>query len=337
MVKVTPTERGLAATSYVGKALDPPPGFESRLEPQRTLKSPIHCNGIGLHNGSGVSLVLQPAEPDTGIVFHRADIDGRDALIQANWRNVVDTTMGTVLGNEHGDTVGTVEHLMAAFAGCGIDNLSVRVHGPEVPIMDGSAEPFVFLIECAGMVEQPAPRRGVRVLKEVIVGDAERHVALRPYPGVSISFAIDFDSAAIAHQETAMCLLNGSFKVEIARARTFGFVEDVKRLKEMGLARGGSLDNAVVVNGDQVLNEGGLRFEDEFVRHKVLDSIGDLYLAGAPILGHFHGQCSGHKLNHRMLEALFADDDAWCHTFLERDSWAPADDTLPAQDRAAMA
>lgn len=203
--------------------------------------------------------------------------------------------------------------------------------------MDGSAEPFVFLIECAGVTEQPVARRGVRVLKDITVGDRERHTALSPYPGISISFAIDFDSPAIARQETAMCLLNGTFKDDIARARTFGFVEDVRRLKEMGLARGGSLENAVVVNGDRVLNEGGLRYEDEFVRHKVLDSIGDLYLAGAPILGHFHGQCSGHRLNHRMLEALFADDDAWCQTLLERDSWAPADDTLAARGRAAMA
>ena len=311
--------------------------LRSPVEPQRTLGNSIPCNGIGLHSGGKVSLTLRPAGPDTGIVFRRADIDGREALIPADWRNVVDSTMCTVLGNDRGDTVGTVEHLMAALWGSGIDNLLVDIHGPEVPIMDGSAEPFVFLIECAGVVEQAAARRAIRVLKQVRVGEADRHAVLTPHPGVRVSFAIEFDSPAVARQETSLNLFNGTFKQDIARARTFGFLEDVKRLKAMGLARGGSLDNAVVVNGDEILNEGGLRYEDEFVRHKVLDCIGDLYLAGAPIVGHFHGHCSGHKLNHRMLEALFTDDTAWCYTLLEPESWLPADHTTPVQGRAVSA
>ncbi|MFQ5954598.1 MAG: UDP-3-O-acyl-N-acetylglucosamine deacetylase [Kiloniellales bacterium] len=307
------------------------------VEPQRTLNSPIHCSGIGLHSGGTVSLALRPVGPDTGILFRRTDIDGREAVIPADWSNVVDSTMCTVLGNDHGDTVGTVEHLMAALWGCGIDNLIVDTYGPEVPIMDGSAEPFVFLIECAGVMEQPAARRAIRVLKQVKVGDLKRQAVLTPHPGVRVSFAIEFDSPAVARQETALSLSNGTFKQDIARARTFGFLEEVKRLKDMGLVRGGSLDNAVVVNGDEVLNEGGLRYEDEFVRHKVLDCIGDLYLAGAPIVGHFHGHCSGHKLNHRVLEALLTDDTAWCHTLLEPESLMPADYTPLAQDRAALA
>jgi UDP-3-O-[3-hydroxymyristoyl] N-acetylglucosamine deacetylase len=174
------------------------------------------------------------------------------------------------------------------------------------------------------------------VLKQVMVGDAGRHASLNPYPGFSISFQIDFESAAIARQKVALRIRNGTFKDEVARARTFGFLEQVERMKRMGLARGGSLHNAIVVTGDKVMNDGGLRYDDEFVRHKVLDSIGDLYLAGAPIVGHFHGQCSGHELNHRALAALFADDNAWCATFLDRDTGAPADHVVTPEGLVAM-
>ena len=308
------------------------------MQPQHTLRSAIHCTGVGLHGGNKVSVTLHPAVPDTGIVFRRTDIDGREAEIAARWHNVIDTTMCTVIANEHGDTVGTVEHLMAALSGCRIDNAIIDVHGAEVPIMDGSAEPFVFLIECAGIAEQPVARRGIQVLKEISVGDDEHRVTLSPYPGFSISFQIDFDSPVIAHQEVAFSFVNGEFKDEIARARTFGFLEEVEQLKKMGLVRGGSLDNAVVVNGEEVLNDGGLRFDDEFVRHKVLDGIGDMYLAGGPIIGHFHGLRSGHRLNHRALTALFADDDAWCYTTVDRHTGAPAADAIyTAETLAALA
>jgi UDP-3-O-[3-hydroxymyristoyl] N-acetylglucosamine deacetylase len=225
---------------------------------------------------------------------------------------VANSTLCTVLANEHGATVGTIEHLMAALSGCGIDNAVIELDGPEVPIMDGSAAPFVFLIECAGIAHQAAARRAIRVLRRVEVREGGRSVSLSPGTGSSFSFEIDFPSAAVAHQEGYIRLAQGSFEADLARARTFGFLSEVESLRARGLALGGSLDNAIVVDGDSVLNPGGLRFEDEFVRHKLLDSIGDLYLAGAPIIGHFHGHRSGHALNHRLLDALFADDAAWC-------------------------
>ena len=279
---------------------------------QRTLKTSINCTGIALHSGNKVSMTLRPGQIGAGIVFRRTDIAGGGATIPAAWDRVVDTTLCTMLGNEDGATIGTVEHLMAAFSGCGIDNAVVEVNGPEVPVMDGSSSPFVFLIECAGVVEQSAPRRAIRVLKPVSVSNGDGTAMLTPGTGFSLDFEIDFDSPAIARQEIDIDLYNGAFKKELARARTFGFLNDVERLWAAGLAKGGSLDNAVVVSGETILNEDGLRYEDEFVRHKVLDAVGDLYLAGAPIIGHFHGSCSGHAANNKLLRCLFADDEAWC-------------------------
>ena len=234
-----------------------------------------------------------------------------DPVVPAKWDLVVDTTLCTVLANRAGVRVGTVEHLMAALRGCAIDNVTVELDGPEVPIMDGSAEPFVFLIDSAGGVAQAAPRRAVRVLKPVTVADGNRSASLTPAQGSSFSFEIDFSASAVASQAGRVRLVNGAFKSDLARARTFGFLDEVDALRARGLALGGSLDNAIVVDGDRVLNEDGLRFEDEFVRHKILDSIGDLYLAGAPLVGHFHGHRSGHELNNRLLRALFAEADAW--------------------------
>ncbi|MCH7540360.1 MAG: UDP-3-O-acyl-N-acetylglucosamine deacetylase [Proteobacteria bacterium] len=286
---------------------------------QRTLKSAIHCNGIGLHTGTKVSMTLHPGDPDTGIVFRRTDISGSDTTIPATWRNVVDDRLCTSLGNDDGVCIGSIEHLMAALSGCDIDNAVVEVNGPEVPVMDGSAAPFVFLIECAGVVEQERPRRALEILKRVTVGNHQRRASLAPGKNFSISFEIEFESPVIARQECTIIFANGTFKSDICRARTFGFEHEVTKLRETGFARGGSLDNAIVVSGDNILNQGGLRYDNEFVRHKVLDCIGDLYLCGGPILGHFHGYRSGHSVTHRLLKALFADDQAWRYTPLKDD------------------
>ncbi len=277
---------------------------------QKTLGAPIHCRGIGLHSGAHIEMVLRPAAPNTGIRFYRSDLN---AELAADWRNAVDSPLCTTLSNGKGVSVGTVEHLMAAFAGLEVDNAVVELDGPEVPAMDGSASPFVFLIECAGFAEQDAPRRLIRVLKPVSVGAPGRSAVLLPDERFSVSFAIDFASSAIRRQELTLSPCPATFKHELSAARTFGFLDEVERMREAGLARGGSLDNAVVIAGDRVLNEDGLRYVDEFVRHKMLDAIGDLYLAGASLIGHFHGTRSGHALNRQLLAALFADRTAWCH------------------------
>jgi UDP-3-O-[3-hydroxymyristoyl] N-acetylglucosamine deacetylase len=305
---------------------------------QRTLNSSIGCTGIGLHSGLRLSMTLYPAEPDTGIVFHRTDPKAGGAEIPALWNHVVDTRMCTTLGTESGVTIGTIEHLMAAFAGCGIDNAVVELNGPEVPIMDGSAHPFVFLIECAGVREQNALRRVLRVRKPIELEEGERFATLLPAEGFSVSFDIDFASPAIARQSIEIDLADGTFKKEVARARTFGFMHEVEQLRAHGLALGGSLDNAVVVSGDKVLNEGGLRYDDEFVRHKVLDAVGDLYLAGAPIAGRFHGACSGHGTNNRLLRKMFADRSAWSLDICtEADLDPAAGQSLWAEGRLAVA
>lgn len=277
---------------------------------QRTLKSPIQCTGVALHSGAATRLFIKPGEIDSGIRFVRTDVPG-GAVIPALWDRVADTRLCTTLANEQGVAVGTVEHLMAAFAGCGVDNAVVEIDGPEVPIMDGSAQPFVFLIECAGVVEQSAPRRVIRVLKEVVVDDGRNWASLSPSDRLSVDLEIDFTSSAVSRQAISLGVVNGTFCRELARARTFGFLNEVEQLRAAGLARGGSLDNAIVVNGDQILNKGGLRYDDEFVRHKALDAIGDLYLAGGYVIGRFSGFCSGHNLNNQVLRALFADSSAW--------------------------
>lgn len=280
---------------------------------QQTLKTVIGCRGIGLHSGRRVAMKLMPASPGTGIVFRRTDV-GRE--IRAQWENAVESARCTVLADGAGISVGTVEHLMAALAGAGIDNAIVELDGPEVPIMDGSAAPFVFLIECAGIAEQGAARRAIKVLKPVSVVAQGASASLSPDRCFSMSFEIDYESPAIRRQGISMTLDTGSFKTELSRARTFGLIEEVAHLREAGLARGGSLDNVVVINGDQVLNRGGLRYDDEFVRHKLLDAVGDLYLAGAPIIGHFRGTRSGHSHTRLLLATLFADPEAWNYTTL---------------------
>jgi UDP-3-O-[3-hydroxymyristoyl] N-acetylglucosamine deacetylase len=278
---------------------------------QRTLKEVISCAGVGLHSGKKVSMTLRPTDTDTGIIFRRTDLPGGPVDIPALWNRVVDTQLCTVLGDETGVTVGTVEHLMAAVAGAGVDNLIVELNGAEVPIMDGSAAPFQFLLDCTGLIEQSAPRMAIEVLKEISVGDDEKSASLTPADTFSASFQIDFDNPVIGRQKFFFDAVDGAFEREIARARTFGFASEVAQLQAMGLAKGGSLENAVVLTGDKVLNEDGLRFEDEFVRHKVLDSVGDLYLAGGPLLAQFHGFRSGHGLNNDLLKKMFADTTAW--------------------------
>jgi UDP-3-O-[3-hydroxymyristoyl] N-acetylglucosamine deacetylase len=240
---------------------------------------------VGLHSGAKVAMTLLPAETDTGIVFRRTDLAGAQAQIPATWQNAIETPLCTTLADRRGIRISTIEHLMSAFSGCGIDNALVELNGPEVPIMDGSAAPFVFLFECAGIVEQDLPRRVIRV---------------------------EYDNPAVRYQDWSVEVNPTTYKREIARARTFGFLHEVDELRAKGFARGGSLDNAVVISGEVVINDGGLRFANECVRHKVLDSVGDLYLAGAPLAGSFEGVRAGHALTLRLLQALFADQSAWC-------------------------
>tara|TARA_R110000868_G_scaffold4155_36_gene25604 strand:+ start:11790 stop:12713 length:924 start_codon:yes stop_codon:yes gene_type:complete len=278
---------------------------------QKTLKTEIGCTGIALHSGRKTTLTLKPAEENSGIRICRTDLVNGAREIILNWANVVDTRLATTVGNDHGATISTVEHLMAALAGCEIDNVLIEVDGPEIPIMDGSAAPFVFLVECAGTVEQDARRTAIKILKPVTVGDDTRTLTVRPSKEFSLDFEIDFASSAIDRQERVFQRVGANFKSDIARARTFGFEQEVDALRNAGLALGGSLDNAVVVSGDKILNEGGLRYDDEFVRHKILDCIGDLYLAGGPVIGEVVASRSGHELNNELLRAVFADEDAW--------------------------
>lgn len=289
------------------------PGVDASLPVlhQRTLKNTIHCNGVGLHSGHKISLALKPAAPNTGIIFHRTDVSGEAAVVPARYDTVTDTRLCTKISNAHDVSVGTVEHLMAAIAGCGIDNLIVELDGPEVPVMDGSSEPFVFLIECAGIEDQHAPRHAVVVKKAVSVDNNGCTATLSPSNDFTISMGIDFPNKVIGRQELFLEVSGDNFKHEICRARTFGFVQEVEALREMGLARGASLDNAVGIAGDTIMNEEGLRYEDECVRHKVLDCIGDLALAGAPLVGHYRGFKAGHAINNALLRELFSSKENW--------------------------
>ena len=278
---------------------------------QHTLKASIGCVGVGLHSGQRVTLTLHPAGVDHGIVFRRTDL-GVD--IPARFDHVVETRLATVLGEPGGASIGTVEHVVAALAGCGIDNALVELDGPEPPILDGSAAPFVFLLECAGRTEQSASRAMIEVRRTVRVSDGDAFVELRPDPGsdgLEMALSIDFTAVAIGRQALSLRLSPESFRNELARARTFAMAEEIEQLRAAGLAQGGSLENAVVVEQARVLNPAGLRMPDEFARHKLLDAVGDLALAGAPLCGRFVAHRSGHTLNNRLLRALFADSSAW--------------------------
>jgi UDP-3-O-[3-hydroxymyristoyl] N-acetylglucosamine deacetylase len=273
---------------------------------QRTLKNVIRATGIGLHTGEKVYLTLRPAAVDTGIVFRRVDMDP-PVEIPARAENVGDTTLSTSLVCG-GARVATVEHLLSALAGLGIDNADV-----DVTIMDGSAGPFVFLVQSAGVEDQNAPKRFIRIKKRIQVEDGDKWARFDPFEGFKVSFAIEFDHPVFKNrcQEAVVDFSTTSFVKEVSRARTFGFMRDIELLREKRLALGGSLDNAVVVDDYRVLNEDGLRYDDEFVKHKVLDAIGDLYLLGRSLIGAFSGYKSGHALNNRLLRALMADESAW--------------------------
>ncbi len=299
---------------------------------QRTIRNAVGGFGVGLHSGESTSIRLLPAEENTGIIFRRTDIkDPTQAEIKADYSSVCSTMLCTTLSNKFGVKVSTVEHLMAALWGCGIDNIIIEVDKQELPIMDGSSEPFVFLIECAGTYEQSKPRKIIEILKEIEVRDGDASASVKPAPQFSVSMEIDFKNKVIAKQN---CLFDSnelSFKMDLSRARTFGFAHEVEKLKEMGLAKGASLENAIAVGEEAILNEGGLRYKDEFVRHKILDSIGDFYLAGCFIKGHFHGVKSGHGLNNKLLHKIFADQNAWRHIEL------PLDQLIFIRDNAACA
>jgi UDP-3-O-[3-hydroxymyristoyl] N-acetylglucosamine deacetylase len=291
---------------------------------QRTLKSLVRATGVGLHSGVKVTLVLRPAAPGTGIVFHRVDLDP-PVEMKADPYVVGDTRMASCLEKD-GAKLGTVEHLMSALAGLGIDNLHVDVDAAEIPIMDGSAGPFIFLLQSAGIEEQNAAKKFIRVRKVVEVRDGDKWARVEPYDGFRLSFSILFNHPAVDQSGTRveMDFADDSYVRDISRARTFGFTQDVELLREQGLALGGSLDNAIVMDEYRVLNTDGLRLPDEFVRHKVLDAIGDLYLAGHPLLAAFSAHKSGHALNNRLLRALLADATAWEWATFERGDAAPA-------------
>lgn len=290
---------------------------------QRTPKKVIRATGIGLHSGKKVHLTLCPAPINTGIIFRRIDLDPV-VEIPASYDNVVDTMLCTSLQRD-GVRIATVEHLMSALAGLGIDNAYVDVDAPEIPIMDGSAAPFVFLIQSAGIREQNAAKRFIRILKPIRVEDNGKFVQFLPHNGYKISFTIDFDHPVFNDkpQTANFDFSSTSYVKEVCRARTFGFLSDYEKLRECDLAKGGSLDNAIVVDNYRVLNEDGLRFESEFVAHKVLDAIGDLYLLGCGLIGAFEGYKSGHELNNRLLRALMVRQDVWEYTYFDAENYQP--------------
>lgn len=284
---------------------------------QKTLRKAISYVGIGLHSGRKVTMKVRPAEANSGIYFLRRDVSDGKGLIQARWYNVIESQLCTIIGNEHGVTVATIEHLMAALHGCGVDNAVVELDGPEVPIMDGSSHPFVNMIERVGTHTLDAPREVIWIQRPISVRDGDKFAVLMPETTPRITVSIDFPHQAIGAQTMSVALVNEAFRNDVARARTFGFADQVNALREQGLIRGGSLRNAVLVDGDRIVNEEGLRYEDEFVRHKVLDSLGDLALAGVTILGHYYAYKPGHDLNAALVKALYAQRDAWSYMTMD--------------------
>lgn len=303
---------------------------------QHTLTRTVSCTGIGLHSGRKVNLSLRPADPDTGVLFKRSDLPGAP-LIPADVHHVVDTRFSTTIGVD-GVVVSTVEHLLSALAGLGVDNAIVEVDAPELPIMDGSAAPFVFLLKNAGLTSQARPRQFYRVKRDVSLSEDGKSVSVSPSEGLSVDFTIDFAHPAIRTQRLGFKLDDKAYAREISRARTFGFLSDMRRLHQANLALGGSLDNAVVLDSHRVLNDDGLRFPDEFVRHKVLDFLGDLALVGRPIQGHFVACKSGHDLNNKLFKKLLADLSAWqlVTPSQEEPASAPAGQARPAGGRVGQ-
>ncbi|MGX8883892.1 UDP-3-O-acyl-N-acetylglucosamine deacetylase [Methylovorus sp. SPW-M1] len=291
---------------------------------QRTLKTVIRATGVGLHTGDKVEMTLRPAAPDTGIVFRRVDLPDT-AAFKVQPQFVTDTRLCSAL--EHGGSrVATVEHLMSALAGLGVDNVRVDLTAGEVPIMDGSAGPFVFLLQQAGIVEQPALKKFIRIKKTVEVRDGDKWVRFDPYFGFKLDFTIDFNHPVFEHsgKRVVIDFADNSYIKEISRARTFGFMHEVEYLRSNGLARGGSLDNAIVLDEYRVLNNDGLRYDDEFAKHKVLDAIGDLYVLGHPVIGAYTAYKSGHAMNNQLLRNLLADQEAWEYATFERTEEAPS-------------
>ncbi|NOQ80403.1 MAG: UDP-3-O-acyl-N-acetylglucosamine deacetylase [Gammaproteobacteria bacterium] len=290
---------------------------------QRTLKNSIKATGVGLHSGEKVYLTLRPAPVNTGIIFRRVDLE-TPMEIPARAENVGDTTLSTTLVKD-GVKISTVEHLLSAMAGMGIDNAYIDLSAPEVPIMDGSAGPFVFLLQSAGIVEQSAAKRFIRIKRNVMVEEGDKWVRFEPYEGFKVSFIIDFEHPAIQgrSQSAEMDFSSTSFVREVSRARTFGFMNQIEQLRANNLALGGSLNNAIVMDEYRVLNEDGLRYEDEFVKHKILDAIGDLYLLGSSLIGAFSGHKAGHALNNKILRELLADESAWEEVIFEDEKLAP--------------
>lgn len=290
---------------------------------QRTLKAQVEATGVGLHSGEKVKLALLPAAIDTGIVFRRTDLPGKPT-IQATPDAVKDTRMCSAL-EDNGARVSTVEHLMSALAGLGVDNIIVEVSAAEIPIMDGSSGPFIFLLQSAGILEQPAPKKFIRIKNTVEVKDEDKWVRFDPYHGFKMDFTIDFAHPVFENSGSNVKIdfADNSYIKEISRARTFGFMHEVEYLRANGLARGGSLDNAIVLDEFRVLNTDGLRYEDEFAKHKVLDAIGDLYMLGHPLLGAYTAFKSGHGLNNQLIRALMADADAWEYMTFEDLNEAP--------------
>ncbi|MCG7897638.1 MAG: UDP-3-O-acyl-N-acetylglucosamine deacetylase [Candidatus Thiodiazotropha weberae] len=297
---------------------------------QRTLKNVIRATGVGLHTGEKVYLTLRPAAPDTGIIFRRVDLDP-PVEIRACAENVGDTRLSSTLVQD-GVRVSTVEHLLSALAGLGIDNAYVDVSAAEVPIMDGSAGPFVFLLQSAGVEEQNKAKRFIRIKRKVEVVEGDKRASFEPFDGFKVSFSIDFDHPAFKErsQFATIDFSSTSFVREVSRARTFGFLRDIEMLRQKELALGGSLDNAVVVDDYRVMNVDGLRYEDEFVKHKILDAIGDLYLLGHSLVGAFNGHKSGHALNNRLLLELISQEDAWEEITFEEPEDAPISYMQPA-------
>ena len=291
---------------------------------QRTLKKAVSATGVGLHNGEKVVMTLKPAEIDTGIVFKRADLPGAPE-IHATPDAVKDTRLCSAL-EQNGARVATVEHLMSALAGLGVDNIVIEVNASEIPIMDGSSGPFIYLLQSAGIVEQAAPKKFIRIKKTIEIKEADKWVKFEPYHGFKMEFTIDFAHPVFENsgKKVSLDFADNSYIKEISRARTFGFMHEVEYLRANGLARGGSLDNAIVLDEYRVINADGLRYEDEFAKHKVLDAIGDLYMIGHPLLGAFTAYKSGHALNNQLLRALLQDQTAWEYAIFENIADAPA-------------
>jgi len=280
---------------------------------QRTLKNPIRATGIGLHTGEKVTLRLMPANANQGIVFRRVDAEGQEmGEFQANVEHVRDTRLSTTLEKD-GIRVSTVEHLMSAFAGLGIDNVIVELNASEIPIMDGSGGPFVFLLQSAGIVEQSAPKKFIRIKRHIKINAGDKWASLSPYSGFKVKFTIDFDHPVMQNstQSEELQFSTTSFIKEVSRARTFGFIDELEMLQNAGLARGGSFENAIVLDSFHILNKEGLRYEGEFVKHKILDAIGDLYLTGHLLIGEFQAYKSGHSLNNHLIRKLMQDKSAW--------------------------